>query len=926
MFSELLFSWRKAAGHKYLRRKPYFDKKGRKRYRYTYKEHHGGGINKKEAMVEGAAFRLSHNGQAGHFHIESVSGNRLKIRHDESGGELELSKAEFQRLLHIEHGEALGRAAERAEATLNQAKETGSAKQVARAKAEAENLRKIAERGKAQLWDQFVLELTTQELRDEREILKEKADRWGKKLKGTKDKFLKKQFQIYISDADKKINKIDELLAKPAPEPEAKEPAPEPEAPAPGGLVDLHEEADRLLHEELKGLEWERDSEWRWETDSEGNRIYTKQAQDRFNEILKRLSDERDDTSPAAISKIRSEIEKLETKIAEMGEYNRKVREGEISSGGYSFEVVEERKATLREKRDWLVGALKEQIEQVSELDAADLVRERERVLKDLKRAEEAQKRQLRELLENQAVYDDKVQELELKMSEATDPREKAGYQFERDDNRRGLWGTMARIETIKDPLYRERHKRKRADQEALIKVETKAKPEPKAPKAKPEPKAKPKAKPEIELTRDQGKARRRFDENHERLRKLEAQIRDQKDFLSTDRAPAVRKKEEQRLKSLIEEKRSLEAENKKISISLTKPAPEPAPIVRSEDEQRNAREFQANAEEIKGLDAKIKEAEERIARRGVGATVKREARKEIKNLTAMRRYIVASNKRILAGEKRRSTGVRYGEELVPYVPVSWKEAQSPEAAAKALILSEFSGVSDDAERFRGYLDQATSGKISQDEALSVVFEELSKKIDMGELYDKISEVKGQEFAEQALAPYLDKKALVRVYAEVQPFIRTYADATISELKQQAKDLEKREAQYRDEDLPPEEKKMLLDHTRRLRLEVAVQLGEAGVRETKEERTPKTRSGRPSAQYQLPGGGRVEIRQDQDDNRIRLFFPGKPSDEQRARLKKRGFRWSPRAGAWQRQLTENAVIASGSVLRAMGAELVKEAP
>jgi len=149
MFSELLSSWRKGAAHKYIRRKPYLDKKGRKRYRYTYQAQRGGGVTSSEAMVEGASYKLTHKGKAGHFHIENVSGDRLKIRHDESGGELELSKAEFQRLLHIEHGEALGKIADRAEATLKQAKKTGTQKQIARAKAEAEKMRQIAERGGA---------------------------------------------------------------------------------------------------------------------------------------------------------------------------------------------------------------------------------------------------------------------------------------------------------------------------------------------------------------------------------------------------------------------------------------------------------------------------------------------------------------------------------------------------------------------------------------------------------------------------------------------------------------------------------------------------------------------------------------------------------------------------------------------------------
>jgi len=46
-----------------------------------------------------------------------------------------------------------------------------------------------------------------------------------------------------------------------------------------------------------------------------------------------------------------------------------------------------------------------------------------------------------------------------------------------------------------------------------------------------------------------------------------------------------------------------------------------------------------------------------------------------------------------------------------------------------------------------------------------------------------------------------------------------------------------------------------------------------------------------------------EITIEEENNRVRLTFPGKPRDDARTLLKSRGFRWSPTAGAWQRQAT-----------------------
>jgi hypothetical protein len=44
----------------------------------------------------------------------------------------------------------------------------------------------------------------------------------------------------------------------------------------------------------------------------------------------------------------------------------------------------------------------------------------------------------------------------------------------------------------------------------------------------------------------------------------------------------------------------------------------------------------------------------------------------------------------------------------------------------------------------------------------------------------------------------------------------------------------------------------------------------------------------------------VRIVDNVEDNRVQVFFPGKPSDTIRSELKRNGFKWAPSIGAWQR--------------------------
>ena len=55
-------------------------------------------------------------------------------------------------------------------------------------------------------------------------------------------------------------------------------------------------------------------------------------------------------------------------------------------------------------------------------------------------------------------------------------------------------------------------------------------------------------------------------------------------------------------------------------------------------------------------------------------------------------------------------------------------------------------------------------------------------------------------------------------------------------------------------------------------------------------------------------GGRVVM--NTTENRLQIIFDGKPDADVRTELKGEGFRWAPSQGAWQRQLTDNAMRAA----------------
>lgn len=67
-----------------------------------------------------------------------------------------------------------------------------------------------------------------------------------------------------------------------------------------------------------------------------------------------------------------------------------------------------------------------------------------------------------------------------------------------------------------------------------------------------------------------------------------------------------------------------------------------------------------------------------------------------------------------------------------------------------------------------------------------------------------------------------------------------------------------------------------------------------------------------SKEYQING---INVVENIQEDRIQLFFDGKPESEMIQNLKRNAFKWSPSRSCWQRQLTMNAIHATKNLLK-----------
>lgn len=80
----------------------------------------------------------------------------------------------------------------------------------------------------------------------------------------------------------------------------------------------------------------------------------------------------------------------------------------------------------------------------------------------------------------------------------------------------------------------------------------------------------------------------------------------------------------------------------------------------------------------------------------------------------------------------------------------------------------------------------------------------------------------------------------------------------------------------------------------------------------KPEATTPTRAAKVEQPSEVESSDGIRLEDCPADNRVRLFFPGKPAADTRSRMKSSGFRWAPTIGAWQAYRNTNSLAVAHS--------------
>jgi len=120
----------KGASHKYIKRTPYTNARGKQSYRYWYSvpgtKH---GIVHSEHLKVGSSFKA----HGGHYHISKVDADKgmITVKHDESGNIINMTEANLRTLMHYEQRDSLTARHRRLRGEVDASQKHGSTKQKA---------------------------------------------------------------------------------------------------------------------------------------------------------------------------------------------------------------------------------------------------------------------------------------------------------------------------------------------------------------------------------------------------------------------------------------------------------------------------------------------------------------------------------------------------------------------------------------------------------------------------------------------------------------------------------------------------------------------------------------------------------------------------------------------------------------------------